>query len=336
MKRNKKIKKERKSRLFFLLLWLFVLGISLGTYSYAWFTSNRLVSIGLMDVEVKAQNGIEISSDGVTWKSLISIDDLVSAIDTYPNNINQLPTILEPVSTIGDVSNGLLRMFYGDVTNDKNNSEVYNLIATEEVEELSVKAESDKRFLAFDIFIKTNTPTDLYLTGDSGVTYQEKSVGIENATRFAFVIEGTTPVESAVGTIQNLKTNNKENVYIWEPNYDTHTEYGILNAKNVYGIDITNLSEPVKYDGIKNSIDGNLKVTIENANKTKFPNYFDSVNVDYYTKNGLSNNIEVFSLIGGVTKIRVYMWIEGQDVDCENNASVGKISLNLGFSTNPA
>ena len=208
-------------------------------------------------------------------------------------------------------------MFYGDVTNDKNNSEVYNLIATEEVEELSVKAESDKRFLAFDIFIKTNTPTDLYLTGDSGVTYQETSVGIENATRFAFVIEGTTPVESALGTIQNMKTNDNNNVYIWEPNYDTHTEYGILNAKNVYGLDINNFSNPVSYDGIKNAVDGNLKVTIENANKNKYPYYFDTVNVDYYTKSDFSNNIEVFSLRGGITKIRVYMWIEGQDVDCE-------------------
>ena len=29
------------------------------------------------------------------------------------------------------------------------------------------------------------------------------------------------------------------------------------------------------------------------------------------------------------------MWLEGQDVDCENNASVGEISLNLQLSTNP-
>ena len=30
------------------------------------------------------------------------------------------------------------------------------------------------------------------------------------------------------------------------------------------------------------------------------------------------------------------MWVEGQDVDCENNASIGNMSLNLQFSTNPS
>ena len=30
------------------------------------------------------------------------------------------------------------------------------------------------------------------------------------------------------------------------------------------------------------------------------------------------------------------MWIEGQDVDCENNAAIGNVALNLSFSTNPA
>ena len=115
MKRNKK---EKKYRLFFLLLWLFILGISLGTSSYAWFTSNRLVSIGLMDVEVRAQNGISISSDGTNWKSVLSVLDLVDAIDNYPSNINQLPNVLEPVSTVGNLNNGLLEIFHGNVEND--------------------------------------------------------------------------------------------------------------------------------------------------------------------------------------------------------------------------
>ena len=39
-----------------------------------------------------------------------------------------------------------------------------------------------------------------------------------------------------------------------------------------------------------------------------------------------------FSLSAGVTKVRVYMWVEGQDVDCEDNASGGTVSYNLSFS----
>ena len=65
-------------------------------------------------------------------------------------------------------------------------------------------------------------------------------------------------------------------------------------------------------------------------------NYFQTVDINYYTENNFTNNLPIFTLKGGISKYRVYMWIEGQDVDCENNASVGNISLNLQFSTNPS
>ena len=42
--------------------------------------------------------------------------------------------------------------------------------------------------------------------------------------------------------------------------------------------------------------------------------------------------LNVFTLQPGITKIRVYMWVEGQDVDCENNASGGDLVYNLQFS----
>ena len=34
----------------------------------------------------------------------------------------------------------------------------------------------------------------------------------------------------------------------------------------------------------------------------------------------------------GVTKIRVYLWVEGNDVDCENNASGSNITYNIVLS----
>ena len=33
-----------------------------------------------------------------------------------------------------------------------------------------------------------------------------------------------------------------------------------------------------------------------------------------------------------IVKLRVYFWIEGQDIDCENHASGGEITLKLQFS----
>ena len=70
---NKKKNKKRKYRLFYLLLLLLVTTLSLSVSSYAWFTTNRLVRVDLLNVNVRAQGGIEISVDGTNWKSSVSV-----------------------------------------------------------------------------------------------------------------------------------------------------------------------------------------------------------------------------------------------------------------------
>ena len=34
----------------------------------------------------------------------------------------------------------------------------------------------------------------------------------------------------------------------------------------------------------------------------------------------------------GITKVRIYMWIEGQDVDCENNVTGTDITYKITLS----
>ena len=53
------------------------------------------------------------------------------------------------------------------------------------------------------------------------------------------------------------------------------------------------------------------------------------------TKEGYTNSEYLASLDAGITKFRVYMWIEGQDVDCENMASGGEVVFNLQLSIQP-
>ena len=42
-----------------------------------------------------------------------------------------------------------------------------------------------------------------------------------------------------------------------------------------------------------------------------------------------------YALNNGVTKFRVYMWVEGQDIDAENFASGSYLEYNLSFSLDP-
>ena len=335
MKINLKKEKKRKYRLFYLLLLLFVTTLSISLSSYAWFTTNRLVRVDLLDINVKAQGGIEISVDGTDWKSAVSIDDIKNAINTYPSTTNQIPQTLEAVSSAGIIDNGKLAIYYGNATN--NASGDYILEATRNIEVATTEENNSGKFITFDLFLKTNNNTNLYLTPESNITYGgDNSVGIENAVRFAFIEEGTTLAGSSVQLIQSMTTNDQNKVHIWEPNYDAHTNSGIENAKNVYSMNITNPSEPLEYDGVSNEISKDALVTTNNASAIKYPMYFQKVNVDYYTKTNFENNVQIFDLNSGITKIKVYMWIEGQDVDCENSAALGNVVLNLNFSTNPS
>lgn len=211
-------------------------------------------------------------------------------------------------------------------------------------------------FMAFDIFLKVDTKSDLFLTGNAGVynTDTNGDSGIKNTTRVAFVVQGNVDtdtyyngvVEEGVmtdGVTLARKLSNgittapgsdtKENsVILWEPNYDTHTARGIASAQEYYGITgLANTgSSLLSYDGVKDVFTG---VSLKETNKTKNPNYFRTLNADIATtatnSSRFSSNI---TLEAGVTKVRVYFWIEGQDVDTENNASGSSMKLSLEFS----
>ena len=310
----KKSKKRIKAMLFLLLL----TAITLSTATYSWFSTNRTVYISELNIKVQAQGGIEISTDAKDWKTIITHENIVTANETYPTSVNQLPMRMEPVSTGKTVSNGKLQMYYGYVENKENK---FVLSAVKDVEKETTK---EGKFMAFDVFLKSDNDTKLYLSNASGATYDGITPGIQNAVRFAFLVEGNIKDKLDYENAQKLNGATSETTYIWEPNYDTHSTNGIKNALQVYGIKVNESnSERIIYDGIISEISKNNAVLINEATEDKYPNLFKKVNVNYATKKQYEENIEIFSLESGITKVRIYIWIEGQDIDCENSASLG-------------
>ena len=49
------------------------------------------------------------------------------------------------------------------------------------------------------------------------------------------------------------------------------------------------------------------------------------------TPTAMTDTANIFSLAQGVTKVRVYMWVEGQDIDCEDTVSGSDITFKLEF-----
>ena len=332
--------KRKKLKIIYLLVLLFFTLLMFSTSTYAWFTSNRVVTINSINVHVSAAGGIEISADGTTWKSIISPDDIINARSgNYPGSVNQIPGTMEPVSTGKEIdrSTGFMKMYYG--TTDNNDDGDYVLTSRRIVETEGSGIDNDGKYVAFDVFFKVSNDTQIYLTNNSQVVYlnEDGGKGIAAAARIAFVDQGTVPTGSPIADIQGLKGATADTTYIWEPNYDVHTQAAIANAYDVYGITTTTTNASrILYDGVISEIDLDDNVLLRNAKASNFPRFFKRVDVSYYTKQDFTDYQTVFVLRSGITKMRIYMWIEGQDVDCENNASYDDISFNLQFTVNPS
>ena len=327
--RKQNRRKRKKYRLLILLLLLFGTGIMLATSTYAWFTANKTVSIGTLQVQIEAKNGIQISADGTNWKSIVQKTDLTSASTTYGAAKNQLPDVLEAVSTGGVVNtDGQLPMYYGNIgTNAAGN---YILTATKETD---TNGETGK-YIAFDLFFKVDKVTDIWITPTSGVkTTDVTDTGIKNASRIGFVVLGNTTAGADLAVIQALNSGTNSSTYIWEPNYNIHTPAGIANARDVYGVTTTADDVILPYSGVISEINDGDNVLLGNATQAKDATKFKDVTITYKTKANFTHYIPAFKLSNGITKVRIYMWVEGQDVDCENNASGGNISFDLKIST---
>ncbi len=328
---NNKTKKRRRRLILLIFMMILTFGL-FSTATYAWFTANKTVTVGTLTVNVEAQNGIQISADGTNWRATVQTDDLRAVHGTtYAASVNQIPTMMEPVSTIGEVAAGKINMFYGQVVSNTDGDLI--LTATKETDIEGTTG----RYIAFDLFFKVTAPTNIFLTPNSGVKTEDlQDKGIKNASRFGFLILGNTTAGASISEIQGL--NSGSTVYIWEPNYDVHTAPAVAHARDTYNVTTTETGGSLlPYAGVKAVITADNNVLVNQNGPQQYtvtyPDYFGNVTPSYSTINGFTQNTQIFALQAGITKVRIYMWIEGQDVDCENDASGGNISYDLQITT---
>lgn len=343
---------KRKINLKSAILLLLLLAALLTASTYAWFTANRTVTVDDIDVNIAAQNGLQISANGVDWKSVLKLDDLRAGYTT-PGGVtdtNQLPATMEPVSTAGNVTAGKMEMFYGTI--DPVDGD-YSLTATTETD---TKGATGK-YVAFDIFLKVNQDEDNIVLGEnSHVIFKDQTTdrGIQNAARVAFLLEGNSDENAgqdafvAQNSAVSFTTDAQETTYIWEPNSDVHTQSAVTYGQGTYKMGVS--SHPAGKDitiaqtdsaviptyGINQNINTGIKLInafygkdFENENTPI--DSFTQVTPSYSTKAVMTAQENAFSLKKGVTKMRIYMWIEGQDVDCENSASGSDATFKVEF-----
>ena len=333
VKENHEESNNNSKKILTAFLMLIVTAISLTTASYAWFTENTTVTVDSIDVNVSAANGIQVSVDAVNWKENISTNDITA--NAYAGNTNQLPNQIVPVSTIGDVdaTTGFMKMYKGSIEADATTAHGYRLVAEQSIE----KAGTTGDFIAFDLFLLTTQATTVYLTTSSDVVATAADTGLKNAARVAFLYEGSAATGASADAIAlkgaaSHSAGGATNMF-WEPNSNIHTAAGVAQANN-YGETIYDATTVVpNYYGIKAAIAANPAVDYQ----SKVTTYFDQVTPDIQTPNGNTANGEyktLFNLAAGINKVRIYGWVEGQDYDCENNASGSNITFNIQISKN--
>ncbi len=323
-----KRKKRRRRKILLALLLLLFTGVLFSTSAYAWFTANKTVTIDQLDVNVGAESGLQLSVDGVNWKPLITQEDIKKATDTYTTAVNHIPTSsIYPVSTGGviDPTTGYLNMYRGIV---ETNDDHYVLTSTKSTE----TAVANGDFIVFDLFTKITEDADIYLTSASKVL-SDNSKGLENAARVAFVYQGSGSTATTAAAAQAFKATADSPIYIWEPNADGHTAAAVKHASDTYGLEDVSTMANVPYNGVVDTFikDDNVLLNTTPAHETH-GSKFKAMEGIVYTPVNNTSNTKFFSLDAGIAKFRVYIWVEGQDVDCENDASGSTVSYNIQLS----
>ena len=329
---RKKIDKFNKMALI-----AFFTGVLLIISTYAWFSVNVNVKVENFDVVVASDSGIFISIDGVNFSNSVIVSRetvITNLFDLYPNHINQWATGgMWPISTNGIRDNNmhLFDLYEGDVRGYVYGRRTENIrLNTRRI--IEDRPSSNNVYLAFDIFLKnvsgSPNPDNLYLVGGSGVFFSEgtdeeeldeQSFGIMNSTRLGFLKVGSVPLNSSVEAIQSVTCSNNCISKIYEPNHLNHSELSIERAFEYYGITLVD----GEYTPTFAVIDEGEDLDLENGHEeTGIP--LDEEHFALQETITDDNFYEpLFQIPNAITKVRVYVWIEGQDLDSLETRSRG-------------
>ena len=393
---KKKTKKDKRNNelkwIFFIILVAAALFI---VSTYAWFTTQRNVSITNLNGTVEVAEGLEISLNAKDWyngivlgdgEGELSITD-VEGGDVYATTDGGCPNIspseMLPASTTGKVATGMkkLSLLNGKV---KNTIILEKIVATKESMPATDANSENPEFpgyFAFDIFLKNSSKPGLdeeilQLNYDSSLQIlespdgEDKSItGLQNTVRVALakyggplggdgkrigIVEDTLADQGTVlNTTGALKNDiDISDVAIWEPNSSDHVQYIVDNNNRIIrsgGVSTFTTTSQIdtfalKQEAIGQTIDniydwsGTNSAVMEKQNTLQTTTKkTEGVITSYEIAEGVQN---LKGTLGDdftmprntIIRYRVYVWLEGQDVDCINYASHGGgVTLNLGL-----
>ncbi len=315
------MKKTIKKRAFVsAIAMLIVSAIVLTSSTFAWFSMSKVATVDSMELNVSSPEGVQISANANAWTANLTSDDLFNAKSTsrykaYENNINLLASTLVPVSSCFNYFTNGFPNFFKATLDDKK----YATVTA--VNQVAGAADS-AGLVAFDLFFKVAQETRVYFYDKNnkaqGSTFTDTSTsGILTALRCAFVPMGTTQSSVAADAIA-LKNSDRSTCILFEPDGTNRcTELKEKGAGSGYVA-----TNGIASTGAAGTVNDSF---VLNNGATEAPR---GIKV-----NETSSRTETsFVLPGGVSKVRVYIWVEGNDIDCQNSVAGSVLQVALKFT----
>ena len=312
--------KKQKIRLT-IYIWVLLILVSLLTVaSYAWFSLSKTPRVSDMNMYVNAGTGLQIALE---WDS----DDWGQRLDFVDMSDETAP--LRPV-TWSELDQRFYAAVYGidgrltdrwDPLSDEinaNKDSVFGYYCKGTFyarSDQSVSVSLAQAAVSADGHDGHGT----YLIGTplwngETITHDNGGVGAESAMRIGIRI---TPIDEF-----GNPTGETPVFYIYEPNADSHMD-GSVGAVSTPSI-----------DGAESRVSEDKLITQSTTFWTEA--YPVERDVLVYEMGKFDSDPELFSLKAGeIVKLELYVWLEGQDVDCTNQIKEAQIFANIQFETAP-
>lgn len=313
------MKKTIKKRAFVsAIAMLIVSAIVLTSSTFAWFSMSKQATVDSMDLTVSSPEGIQISANASAWTANLTIDEIfntddstTSRYDAYEGNVNLYPTDLIPVSSAfyNAASGTGFANFYKATLNDS------GYAAVSAVNQTAGNADN-AGLIAFDLFFKVAQQTTVYF-GTSEFK-DNSSSDVLTALRVGFTPLGNIAIGSTAAEAQAL-------------NSFTRGQNNIL-----YEVDAMHRSADALAAGqAEGSVDTRYLMGTGAAGQTTngiLSNSYTTASSSKIIRDNAAASAKSFVLNQGITKMRIYIWVEGNDIDCQNSIAGAAFTAALKFT----
>lgn len=313
-KNKRRLSRKTMILIYFYLILLLLILSTVATYT--WFALSRTPKVSSMSMYITARTGLELAltpEDGAQWGNQVAFPDMVTAAAPLrPVTWSEKDKIFyAAVYGIDGRLTGRWLPLSDERNANRDTSDGYYHVATfyaRTGDDVIVSLAEEPKT------IEGHTGSGTYLVGtpvwsDDESIHKNDGRGAENAVRVGiqvtFLDQDNRPKEDPL-------------FFIYEPNSDTHTDgsMGYVETPNI------NDGGPL--------VPVNRLITQEHSFWTEAEPV--QKGIQQYTFGAFTSPVKLFRLeAGNKVMIRLYIWLEGQDVDCTNAIRESQILANIQF-----